>query len=599
MKKSMFLKVRRKDTSMTRFLNREQKAFRSVAVVLIYYTMLFPKFYTIDVGATDLATRSVNQSQLSSQSTSEPFRTAQVLILETLEETTSPDDGTAKLSEKEKKKLVEKGVAQYQEGKRSQAKKTLQQAKAVFPSNYAVPYYLGLIYLEEGRRSDAIAEWQQYALMDPKSEDSYKIRKYLTLLNREEAVEYAKQVVANEAAILRVPVSNNTVIVNTFKNLGSDKFDPLGKGMAALLIYDLSQVPDLQVVDRVKILALLQEMNLGTSGLVDQRAVPILGKLMRARYVTTGNLANIDEENMQIASALIDAEQIDSVRIQEAQGALKRFYDLEKEIACKIIEDLGYNCDKLPGVFDKIHTKSLAALTSFSVGLDYLDQEKYDEARKAFQKALDEDPEFDLAEQTLMATPGSALRLMAKSEMISTLWASDLSSTTLSSASVGTAVADDDDGVGFLGITTAVVAGAAAVVGLAAAGGGGGDDNSPARSAEPLSEQNLTGDWVGTWSDSSGTNNGNISLNLEQNSPSVTGTVSVTGSNCISTGSLSGTLTGNNLVSVIQTGSNTVSLNANLFSTSLNGTLEFTSGNCARTLWNFTASKPVSAIIRW
>jgi tetratricopeptide (TPR) repeat protein len=173
------------------------------------------------------------------------------------EKTPPPAEETVKLSEKEKKKLVEQGVAQYKEGERDQAKNTLEQAKAAFPSNYAVPYYLGLIYLEEGRRSDAIAEWQQYVLMDPKSEDSMKIRKYLTLLIREEAVEYAKQAVANEAALLRSPVADNTVAVTTFENLGSENLEPLGKGMAAMLIHDLSQVPDLQVVERVKLQALL------------------------------------------------------------------------------------------------------------------------------------------------------------------------------------------------------------------------------------------------------------------------------------------------------------------------------------------------------
>ncbi len=241
--------------------------------------------------------------------------------------------------------------------------------------------------------------------MDPKSEDSMKIRKYLTLLIREEAVEYAKQAVANEADLLRGPVADNTVAVTTFNNLGSENLGPLGKGMAAMLIHDLAQVPDLQVVERIKLQTLLKEMNLGTSGLVDQKIVPKVGKLLKAKHVTTGNLVDLEKENLQIASALFDTEQIESISTQEAQGAMKRFYDLEKEIACSIIEDLGRDCSKMPGAFGKIHTKSLAALTSFSVGLDYLDQEKYDEAREEFQKALDEDPKFDLAKEALVFTP--------------------------------------------------------------------------------------------------------------------------------------------------------------------------------------------------
>jgi tetratricopeptide (TPR) repeat protein len=517
------------------------------------------------------------------------------------EKTPPPAEETVKLSEKEKKKLVEQGEAQYQKGDRDQAKKTLEYAKEVFPSIYAVPYYLGLIYLEEGRRSDAIAEWHQYVLMDPESEDSLKVRKYLTLLIREEAVEYAKQAVANEAALLRGPVADNTVAVSTFKNLGSENLEPLGKGIAAMLIHDLSQVPDLQVVERVKLQALLEEMNLGTSGLVDQKTIPKVGKLLKAKHVATGNIADIKEENLQIFSEVFDAEQIGSFDTLGVQGAMKEFYHLEKMIACIIIEGLGHYCSKMPDAFGKIHTKSLAALTAFSVGLDYLDQEKYDEAREEFQKALDEDPKFDLAEEALMSTPLTSMLLMTPSQMIIALSYSGASSTALGSASDDATVAGDDDGMGVVGVTTAGIIGAAVIGGIAAAigGGGGGDDSSPSPSAGQPSVLNLSGDWVGTWSDSSGTDSGNISLSLIQNNTSVTGNVSITGSECISTGTLSGTASGNTLVSNIVTGSDTASFNANCTDTSMNGTLEVTSGPCAGDTWTVATSITGSVNIKW
>jgi tetratricopeptide (TPR) repeat protein len=547
---------------MTRFLNRKKKVSRSIAGVLIYCMILFPTFNSIGSSATTPAEENIN------------------------------------LSKKEKEKLVEQGVSQFQKGERVQAKKTLEHAKAVFPANYAVPYYLGLIYLDEGRRSDAIAEWQQYVLMDPKSEDSLKIRKYLTLLIREDAVEYAKQAVANEAALLRGPVADNTVAVTAFKNLGSENLGSLGKGMAAMLIHDLSQVPDLQVVERVKLQALLQEMNLGTSGLVDQKTAPRVGKLLKSKHLTTGSLADLEKENLQIVSAVVDAEQIGSVDTQEAQGALKRFYDLEKEIACKIIKDLGRDCSKMPGAFGKIHTKSLAALSSYSVGLDYLDQEKYDEAREEFQKAIDEDPEFDLAKEALILTPLSAMLLMTTANMISTLSASGASSTAIGSAAAGTAVAGGG-GVGVVGITTAVIVGAAAVTGAAVAVGGSSGDDSTA----PPPPLNLTGTWIGTWT-SSIAGNGSISLDLTQaeGSTSVTGSVSITGSECISTGTLSGSVTGDTLVSSIvgsETADFTATANSISSPTSLNGTLQVTSGDCAGDIGTVLTNLTGSATINW
>jgi tetratricopeptide (TPR) repeat protein len=543
---------------MTRFLNRKKKVFRSIAGVLIYCMILFPTFNSIGSSATTPAEENIN------------------------------------LSKKEKEKLVEQGVSQFQKGERVQAKKTLEHAKAVFPANYAVPYYLGLIYLDEGRRSDAIAEWQQYVLMDPKSEDSLKIRKYLTLLIREDAVEYAKQAVANEAALLSGPVADNTVAVTTFKNLGSENLGSLGKGMAAMLIHDLSQVPDLQVVERVKLQALLQEMNLGTSGLVNQKTAPKVGKLLKSKHVTTGSLADLEKENLQIVSAVVDAEQIGSVDTQEAQGALKRFYDLEKEIACKIIKDLGRDCSKMPGAFGKIHTKSLAALTSYSVGLDYLDQEKYDEAGEQFQKAIDEDPDFDLAKEALILTPLSAMLLMTTANMISTLSASGASSTAIGSAAAGTAVAGGG-GVGVVGITTAVIVGAAAVTGAAVAVGGSSGDDSTA----PPPPLNLTGTWIGTWSGPSA-GNGSISLDLTQaeGSTSVSGLAAVTGTDCTFDGAVSGTVSGNNFQANIA-GPGAASFNATVTSTSMNGILEVASATCTVETGSFSTSLTGSATINW
>ena len=204
---------------MTRFMKKRQKVFRRIVGILILYIMLFPTLNPLDVDAMQSASTNVKRSQLPSHPASSSIRTAQV-FLDLFQETPSPSEKKLKLSEKEKEKLVEQGVTQFLRGERVQAKKTFEEAKLVESTNYIVPYYLGIIYLEEGRRLDAIAEWQQYALLHPESEDSLKIRKYLTLLRREEAAEYAKQAVENEAVLLRSPVVDNRVAVTTFKNLG-------------------------------------------------------------------------------------------------------------------------------------------------------------------------------------------------------------------------------------------------------------------------------------------------------------------------------------------------------------------------------------------
>jgi Tfp pilus assembly protein PilF len=440
---------------MNGFLKRKQKRIRIVAGVLIYCMAVFPV--------------------LTSTGWSAP----------------APGQETVEMSAREKQDLVQQGVEQYKQGKHNQAQKNLEQARTVFPENYAAPYYLGLIYLKQGKRSAAITQWRQYIQMDPKGENALRIRKNLTLLLREEARDSARLAVANEAALINSPAAENTVAISAFNNLGSDNIQPLGKGMAALLIHDISRFPELQVVERIRLQALLKEMKLGTSGLVAADTAPRVGKLLKAKHVTSGSLADLEKESLQIASALVDADKSARVQNQEAQGQLKKFYELEKDIACQIVEDLGRSCDDAPPAFYKTHTKSLAALTAYSVGLNYFDEENYDQARASFQSAVEQDPSFELAQEALLATPVPAMQyggtgMGTTAEMIAMADAygvpADAAGTATVAGSGGSA-----GGVGILPVV-GIIGGVGAVAGIAANSGGssgGGtssaNDNSPSQ----------------------------------------------------------------------------------------------------------------------
>jgi len=165
----------------------------------------------------------------------------------------------------------------------------------------------------------------------------------------------------------------------------------------------------------------------------------------------------------------------------------------------------------------------------------------------------------------------------------------------------------EDDGIGGVGVTTMAVAGVAAAVGVAVAagGGGGGEDSaSPLLSAAPVGQANLTGAWTGTWTDSSGKNNGSISLNLTQTqgSNSVSGSTTITGTNCTLDGTVSGTISGDSFQANI-TGSGAASLTASLSliptPTSMNGMLEIASGACAVVSGPFSTSITGGITIKW
>ncbi len=486
--------------------------------------------------------------------------------------------------------LVKKGIDQYNAGRLDRALETFQQAEKIFGESLAVPYYRGLIYLKKGDREKAVVQWRRYVAMAPQDEKTLDMRKQITLLLQRAAKAYARDAVARQKELLGRPVVEDTVAVAAFKNLGSDTLAPLGKGMAAMVIADLSQFEELKVVEREKLQALLAEMKLGTSGLVNEKNAPKVGKLLQAKYVTSGSLADPQAETLLIASVLFDAGRNATAGTRGADGELAKFYELEKEIACGIAVDLGQNCARAPEAFNTIHTKNIAALEAYSYGLDYADEEKYDEARAMFQKAVEEDPQFDLARAALLATPPAAMLLLTESQMISSASAGAPSA---AAASTTAAVSVGSGGVG-IGTTVAVAGGVVVAGGAAAMVAGGSDDN-----GNDTPEMDLNGRWQGVWSDPAG-DSGSFTLQLFQEGQSVGGEAVVDGTDCISTAGVDGSCIDSRMTLNLTSASAEATLNAQTTSDSeMRGDITFTSGACAGSAIQVSAQKTGGAIVEW
>ena len=73
-------------------------------------------------------------------------------------------------------------------------------------------------------------------------------------------------------------------------SIGRDRadFDGIGKGIADMLITDMAQNPNVRVVEREQIQALLTEQNLTKDGTIDPATAIRLGKIVGAQYMITG-----------------------------------------------------------------------------------------------------------------------------------------------------------------------------------------------------------------------------------------------------------------------------------------------------------------------
>lgn len=276
--------------------------------------------------------------------------------------------------------------------------------------------YLGLSYLRAGDQSKAIAAWKQYVRLDSGSEGRREVSKYLTLLLQDEAKRTAREILQQEKQIA-VTIDAKTIAVSPFENLGQQTYAPLSKGLAAMIITDLSKVKTLKVVERVQLKALLDELKLSQSGLVDAKSALRVGKLLGAGKITTGSLLDLDQEKIRLDAAVTQTESGKSLTNSEVHGELPTFFKLEKELVFKILCGIGHCPESLDSqtkeAVGTIHTRNFKAFRLYSQGLEYLDQSKYREASRSFFLAVEEDPEFELARKALLDTPLFPLDLTA------------------------------------------------------------------------------------------------------------------------------------------------------------------------------------------
>ena len=105
---------------------------------------------------------------------------------------------------------------------------------------------------------------------------------------------WARQALAQEAALDAARMPDNSISVLYFSNsTGKPDLDALQKGLAYMLATDLSTIKGLLVVERVKLQALVEEMDLGVSGLVEADSAPRVGRLLGARFLVSGDLSGV------------------------------------------------------------------------------------------------------------------------------------------------------------------------------------------------------------------------------------------------------------------------------------------------------------------
>ncbi|TVP74484.1 MAG: hypothetical protein EA352_10730 [Gemmatimonadales bacterium] len=172
------------------------------------------------------------------------------------------------------------------------------------------------------------------------------------------------------------------------------EFTPLSRALAEMLVTDLGQVEGIQVLERLRIQMLLDEIALSDADRVDPATAVRSGRILGAGRIVQGRMGG-GEELISVLAGLVDATDETSVAEVDDGDAVAAFFDLQARIALGILQEMGIQVSDedrerilLPP------TTSLEALLLWGRALEAQDDGDFAGAAALFQAAAAEDPEF-------------------------------------------------------------------------------------------------------------------------------------------------------------------------------------------------------------
>jgi TolB-like protein len=145
--------------------------------------------------------------------------------------------------------------------------------------------------------------------------------------------EYSSAQTENGTTVAVMNFDNNSVVDH-------EKLDPLKKGLADMLITELSKINGLKVVQRSQAQSVVDELNLSASDLGGKNASQKLGRLLGAKVILFGGFSNLFGDKLRIDTRLVSTETGITLKTEEETGALDEFSFLLNALVHDVAKDL-------------------------------------------------------------------------------------------------------------------------------------------------------------------------------------------------------------------------------------------------------------------
>ncbi len=178
------------------------------------------------------------------------------------------------------------------------------------------------------------------------------------------------------------------------------KYNSLSKGIADMLITDLSKVEGITIVEREKLENLLSEIKLGQTKYFDPNTAQKLGKGLGAETILTGAFMIMGNQ-MRIDARLIHVETSEILMAEEVTGATSNFFTLHSELVGKLSKSLKLPKQQVSAIQTTYKPVHVDAVVSYSEAIDASDQGLDKDAVIIMETTVEKYPEFIQAKSKL------------------------------------------------------------------------------------------------------------------------------------------------------------------------------------------------------
>lgn len=219
---------------------------------------------------------------------------------------------------------------------------------------------------------------------------------------------------------LPAPAADKPTVAVLYFGYGgkTPEMEVLRKGLAQMLISDLSGFGAVKLVERDRLQEILEELDLGKSSKFDAATVARIGRLLGAQYLVMGDYFDL-LNSLRVDARVIEVKTGQILRSLGARGSADELFTLEQKLAQdlnKVLEEIAATLPapseqpspKPAGSFGAPQPASSLALRlttktvlRYSRALDAKDRKDVETAKKELKAVLEEQPEFVLASMDL------------------------------------------------------------------------------------------------------------------------------------------------------------------------------------------------------